>query len=49
VIHALSTGLIGVLRFTDDVIEGERSIVWQQAENKLYGAASVLEWLLRQK
>jgi ornithine carbamoyltransferase len=37
------------LEITDDVIEGRRSIVWQQGENKLYGAASVLEWLLRQK
>ena len=37
------------LEITDDVIEGKRSIVWQQGENKLYGAASVLEWLLRQK
>ena len=37
------------LEITDDVIEGERSIVWQQGENKLYGAASVLEWLLRLK
>ena len=37
------------LEITDDVIEGEQSIVWQQGENKLYGAASVLEWLMRQK
>jgi len=37
------------LEITDDVIEGKHSIVWQQGENKLYGAASVLEWLLRQK
>jgi len=37
------------LEITDDVIEGKQSIVWQQGENKLYGAASVLEWLLRQK
>ena len=37
------------LEITDDAIEGKRSIVWQQGENKLYGAASVLEWLLRQK
>lgn len=37
------------LEITDDVIEGKRSIVWQQGENKLYGAASVLDWLLRQK
>jgi len=27
------------------VIEGPRSIVWKQGENKLYGAAAVLEWL----
>jgi len=37
------------LEITDDVIEGKQSIVWQQGENKLYGAASVLEWLMRQK
>jgi len=37
------------LEITDDVIEGKQSIVWQQGENKLYGAASILEWLLRQK
>ncbi len=37
------------LEITDDVIEGEQSIVWQQGENKLYGAAAVLEWLLRRK
>jgi ornithine carbamoyltransferase len=34
------------LEITDDVIEGERSIVWRQGENKLYGAAAVLDWLL---
>ena len=33
------------LEITDDVIEGPRSIVWKQGENKLYGAAAVLEWL----
>jgi ornithine carbamoyltransferase len=37
------------LEITDDVLEGKRSIVWQQGENKLYGAASVLEWLMHQK
>ena len=37
------------LEITDDVIEGKHSIVWQQGENKLYAAASVLEWLLPQK
>ncbi len=28
---------------TDDVIEGPQSIVWQQAENKMYGAAGILD------
>jgi ornithine carbamoyltransferase len=37
------------LEITDDVIEGRQSIVWQQGENKLYGAAALLEWLMRQK
>jgi ornithine carbamoyltransferase len=32
------------LEITDDVIEGEQSIVWQQGANKLYSAASVLEF-----
>src|ERR1700732_3429392 len=35
------------LEITDEVIEGERSIVWRQGENKLYGAAAVLEWALK--
>ncbi|HEW63614.1 ornithine carbamoyltransferase [Fervidicoccus fontis] len=35
------------LEITDDVIEGEQSIVWVQAENKLYGAAAVLEYYLK--
>jgi ornithine carbamoyltransferase len=35
------------LEITDDVIEGRQSIVWQQGENKLYGAASILDFLLR--
>ncbi|HEX4920334.1 MAG TPA: ornithine carbamoyltransferase, partial [Candidatus Bathyarchaeia archaeon] len=37
------------LEITDDVIEGKQSIVWQQGENKLYGAAAVLEWLFKSK
>lgn len=37
------------LEVTDDVIEGKQSIVWQQGENKLYGAAAILEWLVGQK
>jgi ornithine carbamoyltransferase len=36
------------LEITDDVIEGPRSIVWRQGENKLYGAAAVLDWLATQ-
>jgi ornithine carbamoyltransferase len=35
------------LEITDDVIEGKQSLVWRQAENKLYGAAGVLEFLLK--
>jgi len=31
------------LEITDDVIEGPQSIVWQQAENKMYGAAGILD------
>ena len=34
------------LEITDDVIEGKQSAVWLQAENKLYGAAGVLEFFL---
>jgi ornithine carbamoyltransferase len=34
------------LEITDDVIEGPHSIVWRQGENKLYGAAAVLDWLV---
>ena len=33
------------LEITDDVIESRRSIVWQQGENKLYGAAAILDFL----
>ena len=34
------------LEITDEVIEGSRSIVWQQAENKMYGAAGILDHFL---
>ena len=37
------------LEITDEVIEGKQSVVWQQGENKLNGAAALLEWLLRRK
>ncbi len=30
------------LEITDDVLEGPRSVVWKQAENKLHGARAVL-------
>jgi ornithine carbamoyltransferase len=33
------------LEITDDVIEGKQSVVWRQAENKLYGAAVALEFV----
>ncbi len=36
------------LEITDDVIEGPRSIAWKQGENKLYGAAAVLDWVAGQ-
>jgi len=35
------------LEITDDVIEGKQSVVWRQAENKLYGAAAALEFVTR--
>lgn len=31
------------LEITDEMIEGPRSLVWAQGENKLYGAAAVLD------
>ncbi|HVP40553.1 MAG TPA: ornithine carbamoyltransferase [Candidatus Krumholzibacteriaceae bacterium] len=34
------------LEITDDVIEGKQSVVWVQGENKLYGAAGILDFLL---
>ncbi len=34
------------LEITDEVIEGPRSIVWQQAENKMYGAAGILDYFV---
>ena len=35
------------LEITDDVIEGKQSIVWAQGENKLYGAVSILDFLMK--
>ena len=35
------------LEITEDVIEGPQSIIWQQAENKVYGAAAILDFMLR--
>ncbi|MBC8419212.1 MAG: ornithine carbamoyltransferase [Proteobacteria bacterium] len=34
------------LEITNDVIEGPQSIVWQQAENKMHGAAGILDYFL---
>lgn len=34
------------LEITDDVLEGKQSVVWAQGENKLYGAAGILDFLL---
>jgi ornithine carbamoyltransferase len=34
------------LEITDDVIEGPSSIVWEQAENKMHGAAGILDYFL---
>ncbi len=34
------------LEITNDVIEGPQSIVWQQAENKMYGAAGILDYFV---
>jgi ornithine carbamoyltransferase len=31
---------------TSDVIEGPQSLVWQQAENKMHGAAGILDYFL---
>ena len=35
------------LEIADDVLEGKRSVAWQQGENKLYGAAASLEFVGR--
>jgi ornithine carbamoyltransferase len=34
------------LEITEDVIEGPQSIIWPQAENKVYGAAGILDFML---
>jgi ornithine carbamoyltransferase len=33
------------LEITEDVLEGGRSMVWSQAENKLYSAAGILDFI----
>lgn len=34
------------LEITDEVMEGPQSIVWQQGENKMHGAAAILDFFL---
>lgn len=34
------------LEITDDVMEGPQSIIWAQGENKMYGAAAILDFFL---
>jgi len=34
------------LEITDEVIEGKQSVAWQQGVNKIYGAASSIEWAI---
>ncbi len=34
------------LEITDDVMEGPQSIIWQQGENKMHGAAAILDFCL---
>ncbi len=34
------------LEITDEVMEGPSSIVWQQGENKMHGAAGILDFIL---
>lgn len=34
---------------TTDVLEGEQSVVWQEAENRMHAQKALLEWLLADK
>ena len=34
------------LEITDEVIEGKQSVAWQQGVNKIYGAASSIDWAM---
>ncbi len=34
------------LEITDEVMEGSQSVVWQQGENKMHGAAAILDFFL---
>jgi ornithine carbamoyltransferase len=34
------------LEIAEEVLEGSQSVVWQQAENKMFGAAGILEFFL---
>ncbi|MGH2727810.1 MAG: ornithine carbamoyltransferase, partial [Actinomycetota bacterium] len=32
---------------SDEVIDGPRSVVWDQAENRLHTQKALMEWLIR--
>jgi Mlc titration factor MtfA (ptsG expression regulator) len=36
----------GGLEITDDVMEGPQSVIWQQGENNMHGAAAILDFFL---
>jgi ornithine carbamoyltransferase len=35
------------LEITDGVIDGKRSVVWDQAENRMHAQKGLLEWAIR--
>jgi ornithine carbamoyltransferase len=35
------------LEISEEVLEGPKSVAWEQGENKLYGAGAALEWSLK--
>ena len=37
------------LEITDDVIDGEHSVVWDEAENRLHVQKALLLWLIKEE